>query len=73
MILSLIKLLAPAGSVKWRFLIAVYFMTLATYVVLRVPYLWQRVQRAIQQRREVLEEREKLAAMASRRRNETAE
>jgi len=66
-ILSLIKLLAPAGSVKWRLLIATYFMTLATYVVLRAPYLWRRVRRAIQQRQEVLEERRQLAAMADRR------
>jgi hypothetical protein len=42
-------------------------MTLATYVVLRAPYLCRRVRRAIQQRQEVLEERQQLAAMASRR------
>ena len=45
-------------------------MTLATYVVLRVAYVWRRVRRAIQQRQEVLEERQQLAAMASRRRNQ---
>ena len=50
--------------------VAAYFMTLATYVVLRVPYVWRRVRRAIQQRQEVLEERQQLAAMASRRRKE---
>ena len=69
-ILSLIELAAPAAGVKWRLRVAAYFMTLATYVVLRGPYFWRRVRRAIQQRREVLEERRQLAAMASRRRKE---
>ncbi len=69
-ILSLIKLAAPEASVRWGLLVAAYFMTLATYAVLRAPYLWRRLRRAIRQRQEVLEEREQLAAMASRRRKE---
>ncbi len=72
-ILSLVKLLAPAAGVRWRLLVAAYFMTVATYVVLRAPYVWRRVRRAVEQRQEVLEEREQLAAMASRRRNQPPE
>jgi hypothetical protein len=66
-ILALIKLAVPTARVRWGLLVAAYFMTLATYVVLRAPYLWRRVRRAIQQRQEVLEERRQLAAMADRR------
>ncbi len=59
-----------SGPVAGRVAAALFLMSIAAYVVLRLPYVCRRLVRAIRERQRIARHRLDLAAMASQRKRE---
>ena len=58
------------GPVAGRFAAALFLMSIAAYVVLRLPYVCRRLVRAIRERQRIARHRLDLAALAAQRKRE---